>query len=318
MLIILSTDLRKRLTIRAPYPRSTLGRRLLCRWVFRGDPVPKVRLWPRESSTCDLCPDFDLAKAELATREFFLPEIPQAVFCAMLLNDAVRQWVLSGGLIEILESALVELRWSTIEEWVSRNRGSILQAATQSYIVIRKRLLSLAMHLPLPVTFLEREISFLERDSALFSITVFPYFLSTEEMANHIRKTFNWHLKRVTCPSQSLSENYHDLCLDFILFDKTPHDFHIPEMIQAVFYTMVVNEALELGILSKNLAEHLRSALEGLWWFIFEAWRQLNKHALLCAHHHGQVDPRVRPGPVGGQGESSGLSDALPPSSDVE
>ena len=44
---------------------------------------------------------------------------------------------------------------------------------------------------------------------------------------------------------------------------------------------MVVNEALESGVLSRDLAEHLKSTLKGLRWFIFKAWLPLNKHALL-------------------------------------
>jgi len=46
---------------------------------------------------------------------------------------------------------------------------------------------------------------------------------------------------------------------------------------------MVVNEAFELGVLRRDLAEHLKSSLEGLRWYMCEAWMQLDKHALLWA-----------------------------------
>jgi len=75
-------------------------------------------------------------------------------------------------------------------------------------------------------------------------------------------------------------------------------------MIQAVFYTMVVNETLELGVLSKALVEDLKSALVGLRWFNFKAWLQLNMHVLLWAHRLKPADPGTRPRSTGGQEES--------------
>jgi len=61
----------------------------------------------------DLCSEFDLATAEEAARDFGLLEMPQVVFLAILLNDAVKLGVLCGWMIGIMELALKELRWST-------------------------------------------------------------------------------------------------------------------------------------------------------------------------------------------------------------
>ncbi|KAJ8424155.1 hypothetical protein Cgig2_001617 [Carnegiea gigantea] len=66
--------------------------------------------------------------AEEAARDLLLPKIPQIVLCAMLLNDAVRLGMLRRWMIDIMESTLKELRWSTFEEWVQRSRDNILQA----------------------------------------------------------------------------------------------------------------------------------------------------------------------------------------------
>jgi len=86
-------------------------------------------------------------------------------------------------------------------------------------------------------------------------------------------ETFNWCLRRVARPPPPFPEDYRDLCADFILFDaeEAACDFRILEIVQAIFYAMVVNEALELDMLSRDLAEDLKSALIGLQWFIFEA-----------------------------------------------
>ncbi|KAJ8427406.1 hypothetical protein Cgig2_030700 [Carnegiea gigantea] len=55
-------------------------------------------------------------------------------------------------------------------------------------------------------------------------------------------------------------EDYYDLCSYFILADAedATRNFRIPELVQANFYAIVVNEALELGILSRNLDEDLK------------------------------------------------------------
>jgi len=53
--------------------------------------------------------------AQEAAREFELPEMPQAVFLAMLLNDTVKLGVLRECMIGVMESALKELRWSTFQ-----------------------------------------------------------------------------------------------------------------------------------------------------------------------------------------------------------
>ena len=41
-----------------------------------------------------LCPSFEVAVAEEATEYYELPELPQVMFYAMLLNKAERLWVL--------------------------------------------------------------------------------------------------------------------------------------------------------------------------------------------------------------------------------
>ena len=73
-------------------------------------------------------------------------------------------------------------------------------------------------------------------------------------------------LKKRGRPPHSLPENYHDLCIDFILanIEDAAHDFYIPELVQATFYAMVVNEALELGVLIKGIPAVLKSTLTGL------------------------------------------------------
>ncbi|KAJ8426919.1 hypothetical protein Cgig2_010437 [Carnegiea gigantea] len=126
---------------------------------------------PLPSDYEDLCLDFDLASVEEATRNFRLPEMPQVMFLAMLLNDVVMLGILRGWLIDVMESAFKELRWSIFQAW--------------------------------------------------------------------------------------------GLCPSFTLPDakEAARDFDIPKIIQATFYAMVVNDTVELSIVSKDMARALKSIL---------------------------------------------------------
>ncbi|KAJ8427243.1 hypothetical protein Cgig2_016935 [Carnegiea gigantea] len=85
---------------------------------------------------------------------------------------------------------------------------------------------------------------------------VFPDFLSTEQAVDYVRATFRWHLSEVSRPFRPLPENYHDLCpyFDLDMAEESTQDFLIPEITQAVFYTMVVNNAVELAVTSRDMA----------------------------------------------------------------
>jgi len=70
---------------------------------------------PLPSNYDELCPGFVLAEAEEYARDYEVSKLPQVVFLAMLLNDAVKLDVLRGWMIGVMESTLKELRWSTFQ-----------------------------------------------------------------------------------------------------------------------------------------------------------------------------------------------------------
>ncbi|KAJ8444401.1 hypothetical protein Cgig2_026605 [Carnegiea gigantea] len=45
----------------------------------------------------------------------------------------------------------------------------------------------------------------------------FPLFWNTEEMADNVRETIRWHLRKASCPPCPLPEDYRDLCSRFNL-----------------------------------------------------------------------------------------------------
>ncbi|KAJ8431098.1 hypothetical protein Cgig2_007514 [Carnegiea gigantea] len=211
----------------------------------------------------DMCLDFDVVVAEEAARNFRLPEMSQVVFLVMLLNNAVKLGILCGWLIDAMESALKEMRWSVFQ--------------------------------------VERFYPFLHHG--------FLPFCGTEEMANHVRETFKRHLRAASHPPLPLLEDYRDLCLGLTRpnAEEAARDFNIPEIIQATFYAMVVNDAVELFVMSRDMVEAHKSALKGL---------RVTKHALLEAQLRRQANLGVEFGLANDQEESSGSSDAPSPSSD--
>jgi len=80
-------------------------------------------------------------------------------------------------------------------------------------------------------------------------------------------------LRSAAQPPLPLLDDYCDLCPNFVLADakEAARDFCIPELVQVTFYVMVVNEALELGVLSGGTVVLLKSALTGLWQSSFES-----------------------------------------------
>ena len=54
---------------------------------------------------------------------------------------------------------------------------------------------------------------------------------------------------RATRPPRPLPKDYHVLCLRFSLpkAQGAAADFKLPEMVQVTFYTMLLNDAVELG-----------------------------------------------------------------------
>ena len=100
--------------------------------------------------------------------------------------------------------------------------------------------------------------------------------------------------------------------------EEATRDFRILEMVQAICYTMVVSEALEVGVLSRGLAEHLKLCLEGLQRYMCKAWLQLDKPDLWWVQYYRRANHGAQAGPSRGQEENLESSDAPPPSSDNE
>ncbi|KAJ8431037.1 hypothetical protein Cgig2_022979 [Carnegiea gigantea] len=166
----------------------------------------------------ELCPHFVLFKAEEAVRDFELSEMIWATFYAMLLNDAV-------GLDIFCDKRLLSLGYTSIctAFWRHSFTNGPPGGARGP-----------------------REIENERRKMILF-----PNFTSTEQAAEYIRDTSRWHLRESSARRPNpLPEDYRSLYPGFNLGMATQyaHDSNILEMVQAIFYVMVLNDTTELGL----------------------------------------------------------------------
>ena len=95
---------------------------------------------------------------------------------------------------------------------------------------------------------------------------------NTREMADYVRESFIWRQMRATRLPRALPEDNYFLfpCFSLLEAEGVAPDFELPEMVQATFYALLLNEAVELGVVHGFMAEGLSSALVGLRWSSFE------------------------------------------------
>ncbi|KAJ8426259.1 hypothetical protein Cgig2_030553 [Carnegiea gigantea] len=118
-------------------------------WIYRPSLGVLSMAFPRSLSTKEMAehvayhfewgwcgvafhPSYELVMVEEAARCFELPKLPQVIFYAILFNEAERLGVLYGRTLCVIESALIELRWSTFESLVWLNGDRIFEARFQA------------------------------------------------------------------------------------------------------------------------------------------------------------------------------------------
>ena len=121
----------------------------------------------------------------------------------------------------------------------------------------------------------------LVRSPLPFIIAFLPLH-DTREVADYVRESFIRNWRRATRPPRPLPEDYCDLCLHFFLpeAERAATDFELPEMVPTTFYTMLLNYAIELGVVCGFIADDLKLTLVGLRWTCFKAWMSRTSHEL--------------------------------------
>ncbi|KAJ8434455.1 hypothetical protein Cgig2_025425 [Carnegiea gigantea] len=214
------------------------------------------------------------AMNEFAAEYYELPELPQVIFYAILLNEAEKLGVLHGPRLRSLEVALTELRRGAFEPWMW-----------------------------------------------LFSDRVYEArFCPKRAGLQGERETFIWHWTSASCPPRPLPKDFHVLCPCFSLVEAeaAAAESELPEIVQAIFYAMLLNETLELGMAHEYTAVSMKSSLVGLRWSTFEVWMHIMGEVIRGAQLYRPPKEVDVQGARDGQGEGSGSAGPPAPSSDEE
>ncbi|KAJ8449202.1 hypothetical protein Cgig2_027204 [Carnegiea gigantea] len=325
-------------------------------WDRRGVAFPPLPLLKDFQA---LCPSFELAVAEEAAEYYELPELPQVIFYAMLLNEAERLGVLQGRALRSLESARIELRWSTFESWVWLYGDRIFEArfcpkvgSGESSGTSRHEEGS-EVELKDEDLAIEKAASPLDGGLAMRLLGI--YLISSSPNSSSINTTSFSHIGyssihfsrgsgtkyrgAISTPvflvSMAFSPTYNAremanyvrspsfgargaLRICFAPFPKAfmpyAHTFRYPTwwptLSSVTFYAMLLNKAVELGVVHDFMAKSMKSSLVGLRWSTFKVW-------MGCVNHRSADEVEVR-GCLDGQEEGSRSNGPLAPSSDEE
>ncbi|KAJ8427672.1 hypothetical protein Cgig2_016765 [Carnegiea gigantea] len=152
-------------------------------------------------------------------------------------------------------------------------------------------------------------------------MTSFPTILDPTQAAEYVRDNFRWSLREsfAFCPKW-LPLNFYDLCpnFDLLVAMQFAHTAHISEMVQAIFYTMVLNEVAKLGFLSRAAMDRMMLDLRELKWDIVGVWLQDIKERLRDTQIPYLVEILANPQPSVHPDETSRLRGASPVSSEEE
>ncbi|KAJ8445629.1 hypothetical protein Cgig2_018570 [Carnegiea gigantea] len=247
-----------------------------------------------------LCPRFSLPEAEDAVADFELPEMVQATFFAMLSNMTVELGVVRGFMAEGLKSALVGLRWSSFEVWMSCVNHELKEAQLRRHAVtvevrgpltVKKRALDQTAPRPLLVT--------------RSSLSCRSYVASSPapQATKYVHDHFRWSLRDLTGPGPTLlPSDYHNLCprFDLKVARRYAHDSHIPKMVLVIFYAMVIDYAAELGLSRRLTMDVVMWAMRKLGWGLVQAWLGDNCQRLRTAQASHPADSSTNPVLVGG------------------
>ncbi|KAJ8422560.1 hypothetical protein Cgig2_005758 [Carnegiea gigantea] len=119
-----------------------------------------------------------------------------------------------------------------------------------------------------------------------------------EQAADYVRDNFRWALKEPSAPGpKPLPSDYHGLCLRFDLGVATryAHDSNILEMVQIIFYAMVIDDAAKLGLSRRLTMDCVMWVMRKLDWGPVEAWLGDNDRRLRIAQTSCPANPRASP-----------------------
>ena len=112
-----------------------------------------------------------------------------------------------------------------------------------------------------------------------------PLIRNTREMTLFLRETLGWYRRNASHPPRPLPEDFSGLCPGFSLSEAeiAAVELGLPEMVQATFYAMLLNDAVELGAAHEFTGDEMKFVLMDLRWSSFEKWMDCMDDTLRAA-----------------------------------
>ena len=142
----------------------------------------------------------------------------------------------------------------------------------------------------------------------------FPLVCNTREMALFLRETLGLHRRNTSRPPRPLPEDFSGLCPGFSLSEAeiAATELGLPEMVQATFYAMLLNDAVELGAAHEFTGDEMKPVLMDLRWSSFEKWIYCMDDTLRAAQQNHSADEVKVSDAADNQGEVSDLGAPCP------
>ncbi|KAJ8420554.1 hypothetical protein Cgig2_014917 [Carnegiea gigantea] len=212
---------------------------------------------PLPSDYYSLCTRFDLQVVRRCAHDSHIPEM-------VPVDDASKLGLSRKLTIDVVMWAMRKLDWGPVEAWLGDN-DQRLQTAQAS---------GLADSPANPV---------LADSPSRRRTSYFPSFCDTIQAAEYVWDNLHWSERETSsiCPNL-LPWNIPAYCVEFnhIVAMQFAHATHIPKMVQAISYAMVINDAVRLRLIRREIGESLMSDLRKLRRYVIEAWLLLIKDML--------------------------------------
>ncbi|KAJ8430668.1 hypothetical protein Cgig2_033824 [Carnegiea gigantea] len=206
------------------------------RWSLKDplNPGPK----PLPTDYHGLCPRLDLEVL--------------AIFYAMVIDDAAELGLSHRLTMDVVMWAMQKLDWGLVEAWLGDNDQRLRRAQA-------------AHSRDSPANLVLESNPSRERTSS------FPSFRDTVQAVEYMQNNLRW-TKRETLSLRSnlLPQNFSVYWPEFNHIFA--HATHISQMVQAIYYAMVINDAARLRLIRRETGESLMSDLRKLRWAVIEAW----------------------------------------------
>ena len=180
----------------------------------------------------------------------------QAIFYAMVMDDAAEQGLCCRLTMDCMMWAIRKLNWNPIESWL-RDIDLSLRRAQASRPANPPGNLAPS------------------GDPKGRRITLSPFFQGITRAAKYVRENLYLSVRESSkLRANLLPWNFAGLCpkFDHPTAMQFAHAAHIPEMVQAIFHAMVINDVVKLRLSSRDAIGCMTLDRRELKWDIIEAW----------------------------------------------